>query len=454
MNTKMILLCGLGLVLLLPQVALSIGSHPETNGSYCLKDRLMRVDQLIFVPPVKTVSWLGDAACTASYGAYALIGGQPFQDIDFRIYKLTEPDSLLYIVGGTHGAYVLASDWCCINGIPYVAVAGAPNVLGNEVEIYRFDPIAQTLTLAAYYSHGGIIYSVSWLCDCNSTGSGYLAIGGQASTLDRAEVRVLQVPVLTTTTTAVALQATASKVHGAPVYSVDWCASYSYPLLAIGGKTSSLECDVNIRVYSFACDTGYLYPLSQASFNGNVVNTLRWCCVPRRCETNPVLAVGGSSNGLDCANIRLYCLSDIGSLVEYAKECNHYQPTIFALDWNPACHCSYITAGGACAVATHNPCMPNIFVYKKSKPSRRTDLKLVTEEQFNQNVTSLAWYYQDGSLYSYLLVGGEPSVQLVDDITSNPVCQTEPMVILYKATYCHSRKPESVPPICMRTPLK
>ena len=452
MNTKMILLCGL--MLGLSQAILCEKSQIEFKDDYFVKERLLRVDQLIFIPPVKTVSWLQSDTCNSRYGAYALVGGQPFDNIDFRIYKLTPADTLLHVADGTHGQYVLSSDWCCINGVPYIAIAGVANAEGYEVEIFRFDPVTALLNRVAYYTHGGNVHSVAWLCDCSATGSSYLAIGGDASVVDRADVRVLFVPTLTTT--AVALQATSSKIHGAPVYSVDWCASntISAPLLAIGGRASSLECGINIRIFSLDCATGYLYPYAQKSFVGGLVNTVKWCC-PANHDSTLFLVAGGSKSLDDCANIRLYCISpDTQYLMEYAKTCNSYQPIITAVDWNPACRCSYITAGGACAQDTPVACNLNLFVYKKGRHSYSSHLKLVTEEQFNQTITSLAWFHQTGSLYSYLLVGGESNKEISEGMSFNPECQKEPMVILYKTTDCKSKKTECVPPICLRTPLR
>ena len=447
MNTKMNLLCGLFLGILSPHANLS-----ATLCSDLINNSLIRVDQIIFLPSVKTISWLEGEACINTYGAYAFLGGQPYQDVDFKIYKLTAAETLTHVADGSHGAYVLASDWCCINGIPYVAVAGAANAEGYEVEIYRFNPLTNALTRVAYYTHGANVNALSWLCDCSSTGSSYLAIGGEASSVDMADVRVLFVP--TFTNEAIALQATASKIHGAPVYSVDWCPAYTVPLLAIGGRTSSLECGINIRVYSVDCATGYLYPFAQQTFSGGLVNSVKWCCNLSACAVNPVLAAGGSTGtSTDSANIRLYCLSSLShNLTEYAQGSNIYQPTITALDWNPSCRCAFITVGGACGAILPD-CTPNLFVYKKDGYAGGS-LEMIIEEQFKHTITALAWYHPSSSSYSYLLVGGESNYGDLEGITFNPECRAEPMVILYRAAYCNAPKFEGIPPICLRTPLR
>ena len=374
------------------------------NGSCQAENQLLRVDQINFGAPVRTVSWL-DTSCADPYMncVFALIGGQPVPaaptSYDFQLYQLVGSDKLNLITNGSHGAYVLSSATCCIGGTIYIAVAGAANAAGNEIDIFTFDPALGTLspTPVASFNHGGTVYSISWLCSCvGSTGS-FLAIGGEASTIDKADVRVLR---FTTTPTPALSLTGANKIHGATVYSVDWCTSKANcPLLAIGGRTSSLECGINIRIFSFDCSTAFLYPISQQAFGSELVNVVKWCC-NNNCLINPILAVGGSKGSGtkgSKSNLRLYFLSSrTDKLIEYLKVIDNPQPNIYALDWNPSCSCSTITAGGGCLEEFGNACNPNLFVYTtKSHPKK---ISLVTEEQFDQNITSLAWYQQAGTI--------------------------------------------------------
>jgi hypothetical protein len=453
MNTKFVLIC-----LCIFHTACAqqpFCQCPCSGNAYCqVQNQLFRVDQIQFGAPVRTVSWLCNfSSCSDVTAPLAAIGGQPVSTTsntyDFRIYQLTSADKLSWLVDGVHGGYVLTSAWCCIGGIPYIAVAGVANSDGNEVEIYRVDPVAETLTLAAYYSHGGNVNSIAWLCDCGTTTTGYLAIGGEASSRDGADVRVLAVPGFSLTTT-VALVSTSDKVHGATVYSVDWCTQLSCPLLAIGGKVSSIECGINVRIYSLNCTTGQLYPYADTVFGSDLVNTVRWCCGQNSCFLNPLLAVGGS-RATDSTNIRTYYLSSrTNALVEYANTASNPQPDIFTIAWNPSCQCSDITAGGGCLSEPVTGCSPNIFVYNiPSSGTLPRTLNLVASQQFDTNVTSLAWCQPTGVTCSYLLVGTE-----VDETTNvNIDCNNETSftVALYRGLFCQQQSSSNVLPICSRS---
>ena len=424
------------------------------NAKSCLvEDRLLRVDQLASSSPIKTVSWLNEQSCHHYKEPFALIGGGPALGIDFKIYKLTPADTLTHIVDGHHGAYVLSSAWCCQQGVPFVAVAGAANASGHEVEIYRFDPSAATLTLVAYYSHGAHIYSIAWLCSCEHSVDSFLALGGEASNTDQADIRILKIPhhLPGPGEPAIQLESVSNKIHGATIYSVDWCAGRdTCPLLATGGRTSSIECDINIRVFSFDCQMYHLSPCSQQSFESHCVNSVKWCCNHYACSQSPLLAVGGSKSPTDRANIRLYLLSThTHGLIEYAKAINNHLNAIYALGWNPSCKCTDITTGGGCLEQNCQGGHPNIFVYRKDNNLKKPTLTLVTKEQFSQNITSLAWYQQPGSLYSYLLVGAETNEQEIEEMFPDSDCENNIVIVLYKAIFC-KRHAEPVPPICLR----
>jgi len=275
-----------------------------------------------------------------------------------------------------------------------------------------------------------------------------LAIGGEASTRDMADIRVLAVPELTTT--AVALISTVDKIHGATVYAVDWCTQLSCPLLAVGGKVSSIECGINVRIFSIDCATGILYPYSDTQFGSDIVNTVKWCCGQNSCFVNPLLAVGGSSAVLDAANIRVYYLSSrTNALVEFAKAASSPQPDIYTIDWNPACKCSTLTAGGGCLQESVTGCYPNIFVYHiTATGSLPRSMDLVTSQQFDTNITSLAWCQPTDAACSYLLVGTEADNTTIDiDCTSNI---NSFGVALYRGVFCNKQSSTVVVPICYR----
>lgn len=405
------------------------------------ENQLLRVDQIQYGAPVRTVSWLCDEITP-----YAAIGGQPVTTLtsnyDFQIYQLNNTtEKLSLVANGIHGGYVLSSDWCSIGGIAYVAVAGTANDEGYEVEIFSLEN--GTLTRVAYFTHGANIYSISWLCQCN--GSSYLAIGGEPSNQDLADARILLVPTLTTT--AQELTAASNIVHGGIVYAVDWCTSLTCPLLAIGGEVSSIECGINIRIFSLACTSGNLFPYAQAKYTSGIVNTLKWCCgqLQNPCFTNPLLAVGGTRTQNTDPNIFVYYLSSrTNELKDYAYTSSNPQPKIYAVAWNPSCKCANITAGGGCLEEPVNGCYPNVFVYHIAVPKM---LNLVTQQQFDTNITSLAWCQPTGQLCSYLLVGSEAAAETLENPDIN--CKNSFEVALYKGLFCR-QLPAPVLPVCNR----
>ena len=419
--------------------------HCPCGKTVCqVENQLFRVDQIQYGASVRTVSWLC-GGCGDVVAPYAVIGGQPVStltsDYDFQIYQLTSAEKLLFITNGVHGGYVLASDWCCIDSVPYVAVAGTANTEGYEVEIFRLNN-DDTLTRVAYFAHGATINAISWLCQCG--GNGYLAIGGEPAAEDTVDTRVLLVPVLTTTEQE--LTVAADVVHGGNVYALDWCTSLTCPLLAVGGAISSIECGVNVRVYSLNCANGNLFPYAQAQYASGTVNTLKWCCGTASCFNNPLLAVGGTRTVMSEPNIVVYYLSSItNALREFVSTASNAQLNINAIDWNPACKCANITAGGGC-VGGADACVNNIFVYNIGVPRM---LNLITQQQFDTTITSLAWCQPIGQLCTFLLVGAEPPAALSEEPDVN--CAHRGFeVALYKGLFCR-QVPSPVLPVCNRS---
>ena len=227
------------------------------------QNTLLRVDQVYFGGPVRSVAWLcNDCGKKGDKAQFVAVGGHSKHQKDVCIYKLAPMDSLKKVIRVEYGAFVLALDWCCINDVAYLAVAGAADDNGDNVKIFRFEsePKPKLIPVASFNNHANV-YAVSWLCiPCMQDKSKrYLAIGGNEARNDHADIRLL---CFDATEEKEQLIETSSKIHGAPIYSLDWCIQEGRcPLLAAGGKSSKIECDdLNIRIFALDCELGNLVP--------------------------------------------------------------------------------------------------------------------------------------------------------------------------------------------------
>ena len=190
-------------------------------------NKLTKVETITHGAPVQSVAWLSKFSCLDQQyiqdrPIVAIGGYQSFFDtcsygVSVRIYKLNiDNDHLTEIATANPTPYVYSVDWCCIDGIPYLAVAGKTNLQESaDVWIYRYETISESLQLVASAKHGATIYSVAWLCDtCSKNGKRFLAIGGQESH-DKIDIRLLQFN--PNACTEDILQIVTNRSHGATV---------------------------------------------------------------------------------------------------------------------------------------------------------------------------------------------------------------------------------------------
>lgn len=406
-------------------------------------DTLMRVDQANFGGPVRSVAWLCDNCQSIRFQTqYVAVGGYAEQGNDVVIYKIGLQENIEKVVQVNLGSFVLALDWCIIDQVPYLAVAGSATDAGYNVNIFRFDIVpTPTLTLVASFNNQADVYAVSWLCKVctNVTVQRYLAIGGNPATTDQADIRIL---LFTASEQEYSLVETSHKVHGAPIYSLDWhIPEIGCPLLAVGGRSSTIECnDVNVRVFSLDCCKGYLLPVTNQRHTAPVVNAVKWSC-RRHGDSDTYLAIGGATSDSDNANIRLYkFLSGENRLLEVAKVSDNPLKQIFAVNWFCDDSDAYVTVGGGCTCTTSSQaCIPNIYVYKDEIVHGTHQLRLINEEKFDDVATSLDWCRTDDHGCAYLMVGME------NDFCCAVACQTNECsglgqdLVLYKAKLgCHT----------------
>jgi len=404
----------------------------------CLEpDKLFPISTAEHGAGVRSVSWCCNAACCAGGPFSAIAGLKNKGGTVLRIYNI-QKDKLNELTSKT-GNHLYSVDWCCIGATSYIAVGGLPDQAHGdaEVHVYKFtDPSLEYITS---FTHGVPINSVAWLCGCDQciTGTPLLAIGGQAAQ-DDMEIRTLIFD-----PTAKTLTEGGSAIHGAEVFSVDWCCREGRPpILAVGGKNSEIGCEgYNIRVYCTDCETGIMTPITMARYPGELVDVVKWCCDPR--IRFPYLAVGGKKHTsiTGCINTQVYLLDPPPSnrlvLVSQPGACVGPNDHIFAADWIPGCQCDHLTVGGGCA--NTEECISNIFVLKRDT----CHLPEVTKTKYDINVMSLEWCKTNTC--AYLLVGTETTVE--EDVCTENLDKKE--IILYQGRFCPGIIPPPFP-VCIR----
>ena len=149
-------------------------------------NRLSFVNKYSNGAPVQSVSW----SCPTDDCPYNLVATGGYKGMlpteitpsSIRVYSFDDTTKkLVPLFAALPTDYIYSVDWCCINGVPYLAVAGCPDQYGNSVWIYRYDLETNTMMLvSASNAHQSIVYSVAWLCDGCTTNPNIrnLAIGG------------------------------------------------------------------------------------------------------------------------------------------------------------------------------------------------------------------------------------------------------------------------------------
>lgn len=417
--------------------------RPRAPSTSCLaSNRLYLLDSFNNGAPIQSVAW----SCSSEYcpttlaatGGYKGCSGN-CECASVRVFALdSHPERLTPIWSGTPTDYVYAVQWCCIDGVSYLAVAGCPDKDGNNLWIYRYDTQYNTMVLVGTSSaHNGIIYSIAWMCDECTEFSGVrnLVIGGQSN--NNTEMQILQFNAIAGSITPINAIS-----FGATVYAVDVCkdqdpcSKQNCIYLIAGGKTA-YDCQnpVNLRLYMITCD-GIATLITSDYFEGGTVRSLQWCCqADKICPDFMYLAVGGDpitfgpKAGVD---IQIYFYHPTSQTFKpFAWES---QPEkVFTVNWLPSCQCTHLAAGSGCL---EQDCVQNIFVYGLNK-LLVPRLATTTSKHFDDNVTSLA-FCKIGDTY-YALAGSESNNWKSG---LDPLCplstSSKNQLALYKGMFCLS----------------
>jgi len=220
-----------------------------------LKSEVFTKQQLIkHGAPVKSVAW-----CCPSPVKYAALGGDLGNNNKYvRVYKLVngqlvEQDALPKSGVSYPENSVYSVDWCH-TVTTYLAVGGNDNM----AHIFKLDTSSNPALLEykASFTHGALINSVAWLCNCCDDEL-ILAIAGETGN-DSKEIRILAFDKTNNVITQIA-----SGIHRAPVFSLDWCCGNDQKaLLAAGGEPfapAGSSCDgPNLRIFRLDCSNGIL----------------------------------------------------------------------------------------------------------------------------------------------------------------------------------------------------
>lgn len=153
--------------------------------SECIKpETLLLSKKYSHGAPIQSVAFMCDERCScilAAIGGYLAYPDSLYQ-ASIRAYQLDPSRDLLEEISiniPVPTNFVYGVDWCCIDGIPYLAVGGCPDEFGVSVWVYKYDD--GVLTQVASFVHKGTIFSLAWLCD-ECTGNldvRFLAVGGE-----------------------------------------------------------------------------------------------------------------------------------------------------------------------------------------------------------------------------------------------------------------------------------
>lgn len=404
-----------------------------------------------FGAPIQTVSWL----CSTDECPYNLIavGGYHAMTstclpLSVRVYSfdpVTTRLNELSIDNPLPTEFVYSVQWCCINGVAYLAVAGCPHD-GNSVWIYKYDAFYNTMNLiASSNAHNALVYSVAWLCnDCTvDQNSRILAIGGEAA--DGAEVRLLKF-----NSYSEEIFSLGSASFGATVFSLDWCQeTKKCNYLAVGGKTA-VDCDkqVNIRIFNVSCD-GDIILENSTFFDGQIVRAIKWNCQTGTDCIPPVrlLAVAGDL-GSNEANIQLYVYNVRRNILQPIAH-QSQQEKVFALAWITGCTGPLLLAGSGCI---NGLCDPNIHMYAlQRKELCDFELASISQKHFDDNITSLATCTINKVTY---IVAGSESKFWNNTLELDPLCPqkvTNSELALFKSMLCPEFEKSCLPiSICQR----
>ncbi len=411
-------------------------------------NKLVRVDESIIGAPIKSIAWLCDE-CTGGCpfnNKLAAVAGVCVDGADIRLYE-RNGDKLMCVASVTRGTTSLSVSWCCIAGIPYLAVGGVSDDKAHEVTVFKLTPKPLCIACAscpgswclepvATYQHGADVRSIAWLSNgCHDQGSKrVLAIGGDMSPYDGFQARLLSFDAVEKNISTIT-----NFMYPAAVNTLSWCTptTCAKPLLAVAGDEAAPGLGSVIDILICDRTTLELVPLCSLTTSCASLYQLCWCCT---CD--PVLfAVPSCPTGLSAASSPAFMSYRLkpstGTLVPhtYPERLRCYDGHQVALACVPTHNtcCALMTVGTSIAEESQfGQCQPNIFVVGPDNPLMTCFFtRTVATAHFDRAATALSWCCTDeeGGC-SYLLVGSDRANQ----DGREPACD-KPELALYKALF-------------------
>lgn len=458
-----------------------LGKVPQHKSSYygcsnCLIDKNLS----------KSVDWVQEEPLTSKFGGLTLLDAYDHgAAIKSVALSAEEENSSIFVAAGGSSAYinkydsaslcvyridseqkklvpifydlptecVYCCDWCTINDVPYLAVAGLPDRLGDSLWIYRYDKSVQTMIkVQASNVFNETIYSVLWISDKSGAGveAQNLAVGGQAG--NGLEVQLLQ---FNSTSNAITLLG--SGQFGTTVFSMDWCkgtnpyTNETGIYVAVGGATSCEggKC-VNVRIYSVS-EQGQLVQEGTGFLKGGTVRALKWRCQNDKICAYPMcLAIGGDqvkNKMFPISNIFVCQYNPRFGLLKFVGDYIHPQK-VSSLEWLPCGEGDCVLAVGTASEG--QDCCCNMCVYQMTQALVPTS-NLLSKKQFNDKINSIKWYTVDNELF--VLVGSEsaPSEIPEDQDPLSHIVKPGRELVLFKGVFSCNAQINGPVPLSQRT---
>ncbi len=307
---------------------------------------------------VNTVAWSPDGNYLAVGGA---ISGTTFNN-DLFIYRFDNVNDFLSSVtsvnpgGGSNADTVNAVDWTPDG--KYLAVGGTIlGTTGNDLYVYQFDRVAETLTQVASVNPdaGGTsdsVFAVNWSPD-----GIYLAAGGTISGTTNDDLFVYTFNPSTGFLSQIVAVAPAGSTTN-PINTVQWSPDGNY--LAVG-RTLTVSKTSDLFIYRFSRSAQTLTQVDAIQVGGNSgatdsVNSVNWS------PAGKYLAVGGTITGGTDEDFFIYLFDrtteTLTSLFSANPDSGSTTDTVNAVSWSP--DGGYIAVGGVIAGTTGN----DFFIYR------------------------------------------------------------------------------------------
>jgi len=396
----------------------STGSMSSSN-----PDELVLIDSHVHGADVHAVAW-ADQAYAAIGGAYGT--NSSHQAATIRIYAYTDDALQEQAQYASDQATVLSLSWCTIGTTRYLAAAGATGADGNQVRIFSFNP-STGLTPVGEFNHGATVNAISWAPQPQGAPSttGYLAIGGNTSSTDSMNVRLLAFDSTEQNPQTSVTQLT-SVAHGAPVLCLDWYARGSgmHPWLAVGGQRSLGDAlRTNARVYRVNILGSSMVQIAQDALSSDSIYTMRWFANTANGVLSAYLGVGGSLS-TTCNMELVYLNPSSKKLVSVVQQIK--QQNVYALDFFPGFSSAYAAIGGGDFASEDPACCYNLFISNNDIQNNANQFKDVAAIKLNSVVTAVACMTNDDG-ECYVLAGTTstnslPEIALYQATSNEPPC--------------------------------